>query len=126
MPRRSKPQSEPISAHFPDAIRVGVLACDEGYELRLEAHFMHCEVCREPALRLVRMLGECAELEKVKKEIPCCRARNAIFRYFEQGRELTQEAIDHLNTCEDCYDHFIEPARCVRCDEEDADIPALG
>jgi hypothetical protein len=87
---------------------------------------MQCEVCREPALQLVRLLGECEELEKVKKEIPCARARNAIFRYFEQGRKLTQEEIDHLNTCESCRDHFVEPARCLHCDEEEADIPALG
>ena len=126
MPRRRKPEPEPLAAHFPDVIRVGVLAGDEGAELRLQAHFMQCEICREPALRLVRMLGEGAELDVLKKTVPCARARNAIFRYFEQGRELTQAEIDHLNTCESCYDHFVEPARCTRCDEEDADIPALG
>ena len=126
MPRRPKDESERIPTHFPDALRVGVLAGLEGDELRLEAHFMHCEICREPALRLLRDLSAGRQLDVLKATVPCARARNAVFRYFEQGRELTQEEIDHLNSCESCNAHFLDPARCARIDEVEDDIPALG
>jgi len=114
------------STHFPDALRIGVLAGIEGDELRLEAHFMHCEMCREPALRLLRQMGGGRQPEVLGQTIPCARARNALFRYFEQGRELAQAEIDHLNACEGCSDHFLEPARSARFDELEDDIPALG
>ena len=126
MPRRPKVESERIPTHFPDVLRMGVLAEEEGYELRLEAHFMHCEICREPALRLLRDLGAGRQLDVLKATVPCARARNAVFRYFEQGRELTQEEIDHLKSCEGCNDHFVEPARSARVDEVEDDIPSLG
>jgi len=111
--------------HFPDALRIGVLAGIEGDELRLQAHFMHCEVCREPALRLLRKMGSGPQLEVLKQTVPCARARNALFRYFEQGRELAPAEIDHLNSCEGCSDHFLEPAKAARHDEVEDDIPAL-
>lgn len=112
--------------HFPDALRIGVLAGEEGDELRLAAHFMHCEFCREPALRLLEKIAASPQGQTPAVQISCAEARNALLRYFEQGRELTQTEIDHLNTCLGNWrEHFLEPARCAHYDELEDDIPAL-
>jgi hypothetical protein len=113
-------------AHFPDLMRIGVLVGEEGDELRLQAHFMSCESCREPALRLARQLSSGPKAGNPSLEISCARARNALFRYFEQGREPTQADLDHLNACPDCCEHFLGPARCARHHEAEDDTPSLG
>lgn len=113
-------------SHFPDLMRIGVLVGEEGDELRLQAHFMQCELCREPALRLLRQVSQSAPARPPSTAVSCAQARNALFRYFEQGRQPTQTELDHLNACADCCEHFLGPARCARHHEVEDDTPALG
>jgi len=113
-------------SHFPDLMRIGVLVGEEGDELRLQAHFMQCESCREPALRLLKQVSRSAKAPTPEARISCAQARNALFRYFEQGREPTQPELDHLNACTSCCEHFLGPARCARHHEVEDDTPALG
>ncbi len=109
------------STHFPDVLRIGVLAGLEDQELRLEAHFLDCEVCREPEVALAEFAdtleGRCAP----QTPVGCSEARNALFHYFDQGRQLATDAVAHLNACECCRDHFLGPARAVRGREIDED-----
>ena len=114
-----------LPTHFHDALRIGVLAGEEGDELRLQAHFMHCEFCREPALHLLRQVG-LGPQPQTPTQLSCAQARNALFRYFEQGRELIQTEFDHLNACGSCGEHFLGPVLSARYDEVEDDIPALG
>ena len=120
-----EPEEELPPSHFPDLMRIGVLAGEEGDELRLQAHFMHCELCREPALRLLKQVSSSAKTPPAT-QVSCAQARNALFRYFEQGREPAQAELDHLNACGDCCEHFLDPARCARYHEAEDDTPALG
>jgi predicted anti-sigma-YlaC factor YlaD len=110
--------------HLPDELRLGVLAGIEDQELRLAAHLLDCELCREPGLELADFAdtpdGRCAPQEPVT----CWEARNALLRFFEQGRELEPNAVNHLNICECCRDHFLEPARAVRALEDESSVAA--
>ena len=122
-----EPEEElPPPSHFPDLMRIGVLAGEEGDELRLQAHFMHCESCREPALRLLRQVSRDAKAPTPETEVSCAQARNALFRFFEQGREPSKPELDHLSACVSCCEHFLDPARCARHHEGEDDTPALG
>jgi len=111
-------------AHFPDELRIGVLAGMEDHELRLQAHFLSCDVCREPGRALAEFAdtpdGRCAP----QQPVTCWEARNALFRFFEQGRALDPNAVAHLNACECCRDHFLEPARAVRALEDESSVSA--
>ena len=108
--------------HFPDELRVGVLAGIEHHELRLQAHFLSCDACRELGLTLAEFAdtpdGRCAP----QQPITCWEARNALFRFFEQGRALDPNALAHLNACECCRDHFLEPARALRALEDESSV----
>jgi hypothetical protein len=122
-----EPEEEELPpSHFPDLMRIGVLVGEEGDELRLQAHFMHCESCREPALRLLRQMSSTAKTPTPESQVSCAQARNALFRYFEQGREPTEAELDHLDACASCCEHFLGPARCARHHEVEDDTPALG
>ena len=111
--------------HFPDELRIGVLAGIEDHELRLQAHFLSCDACREPGVALAEFAdtpdGRCAPQQPVN----CWEARNVLFRFFEQGRVLESHAVAHLNACECCRDHFLEPARAVRTLEDESAISGL-
>ena len=96
--------------HFPDALRIGVLVGVEGDEVHLAAHVMNCESCRGPALRLLNQVGLSPRADTPTLRVSCAQARNALFRYFEQGRELTQAELDHLGACASCPQHFLGPA----------------
>ena len=100
--------------HFSDALRIGVLAGEEGDEVSLEAHFTDCESCRESALRLVCQGGLGRQARTLMLSVSCAQARNALFRYFEQGRELIQSELDHLNACGKCWKPFLGSARSAR------------
>ena len=110
------------AVHLPDELRIGVLAGVEDQELRLEAHFLQCDVCREPGMKLAELADtpdcRCAPQQPVS----CWEARNALLRYFEQGRALEPDAVAHLNTCECCRDHFLEPARALRALEDESSV----
>ena len=111
--------------HFPDELRIGVLAGLEDHELRLQAHFLSCDACREPGVALAEFAdtpdGRCAP----QQPVTCWEARNVLFRFFEQRRALESHAVAHLSTCECCRDHFLEPARAVRTLEDESAISAL-
>ena len=116
----ASPDSEGrAETHFPDELRIGVLAGLEDQELRLEAHFLDCDHCREPEVALAEFAetpeGRCAPQHPVS----CLEARNALFHFFDQGRELSPDAVAHLTLCECCRDHFLAPARAVRAQEVD-------
>src|SRR3989304_6363668 len=86
--------------HFPDDLRIGVLAGLEDQELRLEAHFLACDHCREPEVALAEFAdtpeGRCAP----QVPVSCVEARNALFHFLDQERKLTGDAVAHLNICE--------------------------
>lgn len=111
--------------HIPDELRVGVLAGMEHHELRLQAHFLSCDACRKLGLTLADLAdmpdARCAP----QQPITCWQARNALFRFFEQGRTLDPDGVAHLNACECCRDHFLEPARAVRALDEESSVSGL-
>jgi predicted anti-sigma-YlaC factor YlaD len=111
--------------HFPDELRIGVLAGIEDHELRLQAHFLSCDACREPGMALAEFAdtpdGRCVP----QQPLTCWEARNVLFRFFEQRRVLESHAVAHLNACECCRDHFLEPARAVRTLEDESSVSAL-
>jgi hypothetical protein len=113
------------TVHFPDELRIGVLAGIEDHELRLQAHFLGCDACREPGMALAEFAdtpdGRCAP----QQPVTCWEARNVLFRFFEQGRALESHAVAHLSACECCRDHFLEPARAVRALEDESSVSAL-
>lgn len=127
--RKKEPFQEPLKGvghyqepprHFPDELRLSVLAGGEDAELRLEAHFLACPECREREVDLAYRSEEVAGLDfLVASPISCQQARNQLFRYYEQGRCLERDAVAHLLACEGCQNHFLWPARSVRAREVD-------
>ncbi len=110
---RSAKEKERTSApvHIADALRVGVLAGDEGCELRLQGHLMTCELCQEPTLSLWELLRDWEGPALLGWQYSCLQARNDLFRYMEGGRALESAAAAHLRECVDCVDNFLEPAK---------------
>lgn len=117
-------QSTPPT-HLPDDLRLGVLAGVEDDELRLEGHLLTCEFCREPGMTLAEFADTPDGRSAPQQAVACWEARNALLRFFEQGRELDPDAVTHLNVCECCRDHFLEPARAARALEDESSVPAL-
>jgi len=111
--------------HVPDELRIGVLAGIEHHELRLQAHFLSCDACRELGLALAEFADTPDSRCAPQQPITCWHARNALFRYFEQGRALDPNAVAHLNACDCCRDHFLEPARAVRALEDESSVSGL-
>jgi hypothetical protein len=111
--------------HLPDDLRLGVLAGSEDHELRLEAHLLTCEICREPGMTLAEFADTPDGRRAPQEPVKCWEARNALLRFFEQGRELEQSTVAHLNFCECCRDHFLEPTRAVRALEDESSVSAL-
>ncbi len=99
--------------HIADALRVGVLAQDEGAELRIEGHLMACEVCGETSILLWEQVREVADPPAVVQRYSCLRTRNAVLRYLEDRRALAEAAITHLRECIGCADHFLEPGKAL-------------
>lgn len=112
------PEDERPRWHLPDALRVGVLAGDEESMLRLEAHMMCCPQNRE----LLVSLAEDAVwvgYDSLGASVTCQQARNALLWYLEEHRPMGRAAVAHLNVCESCHDHLLEPARAVMSQEVD-------
>lgn len=105
--------------HINDSLRLGVLAQDEGAELRLEAHLMGCPLCREASISLWENLREAAEEAALAQPYSCPRTRNALFRHLEESRALEPAALAHLQSCIGCSDHFLEPAKAIFTAEVD-------
>jgi hypothetical protein len=105
--------------HIADAMRVGVLAQDEGAELRIEGHLMGCELCRDPTISLWERVREKADPSAFVQRYSCLRTRNAIFRHLEGDRPLAEAAITHLRDCIGCADHFLEPGKALHTLEVD-------
>ena len=110
--------------HLPDELRLGVLAGSEDHELRLEAHLLTCEFCREPGMTLAEFAETPDGRSAPQQPVACWEARNALLRFFEQGRELEPNAVAHLNVCDCCRDHFLEPARAARALEDESSVSA--
>lgn len=112
------------TTHIPDWLRLGVLAQDEGAELRWQGHMMQCPLCHEPALSLWEQIPEAKDAAPFTQQVSCPQARNALFRYLEQGRQLEPAVINHLLACLTCSDHFLEPTRALYTLEIDEDAIA--
>ena len=108
------------SKHFPDDLRVGVLAGQEEQETLLAAHFMACDTCRDPALALLESTGQNKLGASPGDQRDCMQARNVLFRYFEQGREVDETTLAHVRSCEECQRHFVEPTKASVTLEDDA------
>lgn len=106
-------------SHIADSIRVGVLAGDEGSELRIEGHLMACEFCRETSISLWERVREKADPAALVQRHSCLQTRNALFRHLEEGRPLDQAATTHLRECIGCADRFLEPAKALHTLEVD-------
>jgi len=121
---RSRPDRERTRAktHIGDAVRMGVLAEDEGAELRVEGHLMACEICRETSISLWESVREAADppaSEASAQGFSCLLTRNAVLRHLEEGRALPDDAVTHLRECGGCADHFLGPAKALHTLEVD-------
>ena len=105
--------------HIADAVRLGVLAQEEGAELRIEGHLMACELCAESSISLWERVREKADAAAVVGRYSCLQTRNALFRHLEEGRALAEAAITHLRECIGCADHFLEPGKALHTLEVD-------
>jgi hypothetical protein len=110
--------------HIADAIRVGVLAQEDGAEVRIEGHLMACEFCRESSISLWERVRERADPAAFVQRYSCLQTRNALFRHLEEGRPLAEAAITHLRECVGCADHFLEPGKALHTLEVDEDAVA--
>jgi len=123
---RSRPDRERTRAktHIGDAVRMGVLAEDEGAELRVEGHLMGCEICRETSISLWESVREKVDPAASAQGSSCLETRNAILRHLEEGRALPDDGVTHLRECEACADHFLGPAKALHTLEVDEDAAA--
>lgn len=110
--------------HIADAIRIGVLAQEEGAELRIEGHLMACELCREASISLWERARERAGPAASVQHYSCLETRNALLRHLEEGRFLAEAAITHLRECIGCADHFLEPGKALHTLEVDEEAAA--
>ncbi|MFQ5879048.1 MAG: hypothetical protein ACE5IZ_02595 [Dehalococcoidia bacterium] len=101
------------ASHIADALRLGVLAEDEGAELRLEGHIMACLLCREPALALWGQMPEAKDAAAFVRQVSCAQARNSLLRYLEQGRRPELAVLSHVLSCLTCSDHFLGVAKAL-------------
>ena len=123
---RSRPDRERTRAktHIGDLVRMGLLAEEEGAELRVEGHLMSCELCREPSIALWESVREAADPPPFARRYSCLRTRNAVLRHLEEGRALPRAAATHLRECDGCSDHFLGPAKALHTLEVDSDAVA--
>ena len=110
--------------HIGDAVRMGVLAEDEGAELRVEGHLMACDICRETSISLWESVREKVDPPASAQGSSCLQTRNSVMRHLEEGRALPGEAVTHLRECEACADHFLGPAKALHTLEVDEDAAA--
>jgi hypothetical protein len=99
--------------HIADAVRMGVLAQDEGAEIRMEGHLMACETCGETSISLWERVREKADPAALVQRYSCLETRNALFRLLEEDRPLAEAAITHLRECIGCGQHFLEPGKAL-------------
>ena len=107
--------------HIADAVRLGVLAQEEGAELRIEGHLMACDVCGESSISIWERAREKADPAAFVQRYSCLQTRNVLFRHLEAGRPLEEPAITHLQECIGCADRFLEPAKARHTLEVDED-----
>jgi hypothetical protein len=110
--------------HIADDLRLGVLAQEEGAELRMEGHVMACEVCREASISLLERMREKVDPVALAQGYSCAQTRNALFRHLEEGRPLDAAVISHLRDCIGCGDHFLESAKALHTMEVDEEAIA--
>ena len=103
----------PVRTHLPDALRIGVLAEDEGAGLRMEGHIMSCPICGESCLCLWETVRGNVDPPAYVPGPGCAQTRNDILRYLEDDREVPEPTLAQLQDCEGCRTHFIEPAKAL-------------
>ena len=123
---RSRPDRKRTRArtHIGDAVRMGLLAEEEGAELRVEGHLMGCELCREPSISLWESVRQETDPPAPAQPSSCLPTRNAVLRHLEEGRALAGGVVTHLRQCEACADHFLGPAKALHTLEVDEDAAA--
>lgn len=121
---RSDRERTRARTHIGDAVRMGVLAEEEGAELRVEGHLMGCEICREPSISLWESVREAADPPAFVQRYSCLRTRNAVLRHLEEGRALPGAAVTHLRECDGCADRFLGPAKALHTLEVDEEAAA--
>ena len=99
--------------HIADVVRLGVLAQEEGAELRIEGHLMACDVCGESSISIWERAREKADPAAFVQRYSCLQTRNALFRHLEEGRPLAEAAVTHLRECIGCGQHFLEPGKAL-------------
>lgn len=102
-----------MRTHLPDALRIGVLAEEEGAELRIEGHIMSCPICGESCLCLWEQVRGNGDPPAYVPGPDCAQTRNDVLRYLEDDREVPQPTLTHLSDCDSCRTHFIEPAKAL-------------
>jgi len=110
-------------AHIADVLWMGVLAQEEGAELRMAGHLMACELCGETIICLWERVREKADPAAFVQRYSCLETRNVLLRHLGEGRPLADAAITHLRECIGCADHFLEPGKALHTlavDEEAA------
>lgn len=103
----------PVRTHLSDLQRIGVLADDEGAELRIEAHIMSCPICGESCLCLWEKIRGNEDPPVYVPGPDCAQTRNDVLRYLEDDREVPEATLAHLQDCDACRTHFIEPAKAL-------------
>lgn len=103
----------PVRTHISDALRIGLLAEDEGAELRIAGHIMSCPMCGESCLCLWERLQGNTDPPAYVPGPDCCQTRNDVLRYLEDDREVPDATLTHLQDCDSCRTHFIEPAKAL-------------
>jgi hypothetical protein len=92
---------------------MGVLAEEEGAELRIEGHIMSCPICGESCLCLWEAVRGNVDPPAYVPGPSCAQTRNDILRYLEDDREVPEPTLTHLQDCDGCRTHFIEPAKAL-------------
>lgn len=111
-------------SHIADTWWVGLLAQEEGAELRIEGHLMACELCREPSISLWERVRETGDSAAFDQRYSCLETRNALLRHLVNGRPLAHAAVTHLRECIRCADHFLEPGKALHTLEVDEEAAA--
>jgi len=71
--------------HITDVLWVGVLAQEEGAELRMAGHLMACELCGETIICLWERVREKADPAAFVQRYSCLETRNVLLRHLGRG-----------------------------------------
>jgi hypothetical protein len=143
--------------HFSDDLRMAVIGGEDEALMRFGAHLQACPDCQARQFQMVEKLSSVATSASrpgsvapvttpsvqpslgeadnprlpVTDEGPgfdCSLTRSAYFRFLEQDRDLDEDALYHLMTCEDCRAHLTDAALTRYTIEMhgEEELPAIG